>query len=127
MNLQKGKEFMVGKNRIFLDDNNVVNFIHVGEMNEEIAIDSIEAMRELQRIGGKKINFLIDFNKAGKGTAKGRRLLKEFTENQIDGKLAFYGLHPVARVIASFFMGTTKKDEMRFLKTKEDALEWFNE
>ena len=51
-------------------------------------------------------------------------MLKEYTENEVMGKIAFIGMNPVSRVLASFFMGITKKREMQFFKTKEDALTW---
>ena len=33
-------------------------------------------------------------------------------------------MHPVARVLASFVMTITKKNEIDFFKTKEEALAW---
>jgi hypothetical protein len=52
---------------------------------------------------------------------------KEIIENERTDRIAIFGLHPVARVIASFIMGVTKKKEMRFFKTKEEALRWLKE
>ena len=43
------------------------------------------------------------------------------------GKIAMFGMHPVARVVASFVMGVTNKEDMRFFKSKEDALLWLKE
>ncbi len=48
-------------------------------------------------------------------------------EDKIFGKVALFGLHPVARVVASFFMGATKKKDMRFYKTRGEALAWLKE
>jgi hypothetical protein len=48
-------------------------------------------------------------------------------EDTKTGKTAFFGMHPVARVIASFVMGVSPNKMMRFFKTKEDALIWLRE
>ena len=48
-------------------------------------------------------------------------------ENEKIGKVALFGLHPVARVIAAFIMGITRKKDMRFFKSKEEALAWLKE
>jgi len=42
-------------------------------------------------------------------------------------KAALIGLHPVARVLASFFIGFAKNRRTRFFKSKEEALLWFKE
>jgi len=48
-------------------------------------------------------------------------------EHERTGKVALFGLNPVARVIASFVMGVTRKKDMRFFKTREEALAWLRE
>ena len=35
------QEIWVKENRIYLDENNILNFIHVGEMTEEIALEIV--------------------------------------------------------------------------------------
>jgi len=49
------------------------------------------------------------------------------SEYEKTGKVAVFGLHPVARVIASFVMGVSKNKDMRFFKAKEEALAWLKE
>jgi len=70
---------------------------------------------------------LLDINKAGQVSSGARKIGKETFEDEKVGKVAFVGLHPVARVIASFVMGVTRKKDMRFFKTKEEALAWLKE
>ncbi len=120
-------EIWVGKNRIYLGEDNILNFINVGEIDEKIALESYEAMLKLMNMGEGEVDFLIDVNKGGKTSSKARKILQEFTKKNIQGKLALWGLHPVARVLASFFMGITQKEEMRFFKTKDEALKWLKE
>ena len=123
--MEEGKrEFQVGENRIYLSEDNIIYFINVGKIDEKTALKGAEAMGTLLNEGKGKVNFLIDLNKGGMVTSKARAILREFTEKRVKGKLAFWGLHPVARVLASFFMGITKKKGMRFFKTREEALAW---
>jgi len=44
-------------------------------------------------------------------------------QNEKIRKIAIWGLSPVARVIASFVMGISKKD-IRFFNSEEKALSW---
>jgi hypothetical protein len=120
-------EIGIGENRIYLDEDNILYFINVGEIDEKIALESCEAMLKLMNMGEGEVDFLIDINKGRKTSSKARKILQEFTKKNIQGKLALWGLHPVAKVLASFFMGVTKKEEMRFFKTKEEALKWLKE
>jgi hypothetical protein len=120
-------EIWIGENRIYLDEDNILYFINVGEIDEKIALESCEAMLKLMNMGEGEVDFLIDINKGRKTSSKARKILQEFTKKNIQGKLALWGLHPVAKVLASFFMGVTKKEEMRFFKTKEEALKWLKE
>ncbi|MFH1347696.1 MAG: STAS/SEC14 domain-containing protein [Candidatus Margulisiibacteriota bacterium] len=120
----KNREIRAGKNTIYLDEDNILHFINVGEIDEEIARQSADAMGKVAAMGKGTVNYLIDLNKGGKTTPEARKILREYTESQVKGKLAFWGLHPVARVLASFFMGIAKKKDMRFFKTEEEALKW---
>jgi len=124
---EKDREIFVGENRIYLDEENIINYINIGELDEELSLKSVDAMRKLNNMIQNKADFLIDLNKGEKASAMARKMLREYTENEIDGKIAFIGLHPVSRVLASFFMGITKKEDMRFFKTKDDALAWLKE
>ncbi len=71
-----------------------------------------------------RVNVFVNLNKAGKSSPGARKIGSEFLSNEIFGKIAYFGLHPVARVLASFFMGMSKKKDMRFFKNKEKALSW---
>ena len=71
-----------------------------------------------------KANLCIDLNKAGMPSSGARKIGRKAFENEKVGKIAIFGLHPVARIIASFVMGVTRKEDLRFFKTKEEALAW---
>ena len=66
-------------------------------------------------------------SRAGQPSAKAREIAKQSFEKEKIGKIAMFGMHPVARVISSFVMGVINKGDMRFFKTKEDALAWLKE
>ncbi len=87
----------------------------------------VAAINELKRIVEGEMDVLIDANKVCKPSRKTRERIRKNFEGEGIGKVAIFGMHPVARVLASFIMGVTKKEDMRFLKTKEDALVWLKE
>ena len=124
---EKDREIWVGENRIYLDEDNVLCVTNVGEIDEKIAIEIKEAVIKLINMVEGKVHTLTDLNKAGKTTSQARKIFQELAEYKKQGKNAFYGMHPVARVLAAFFMGISKKKDMRFFKTKEEALQWLKE
>ncbi len=123
---KKEKEIWVGENRLYLDvDLLYVNL--VGEMDDKTIVAMKEAYFKLNSMVDGKLDALIDLNKAGKQSVGARKTWRELSENENSGKLAITGISPVARVIASFVMGVTNKEDMRFFKTKEEALLWLKE
>ena len=54
------------------------------------------------------------------------KIRKNF-EGEGIGKVALVGMNPVVRVIASFIIGTTKKEGFRFFKSNDEALAWLKE
>jgi hypothetical protein len=124
---EKDREIWVGKNRLYLGEDNITYFFMVGEHDENMASAIGEAFLKLINMGEGKVNALGDLNKIGKQSPEARKIWKELSEHEKVGKLALIGMHPVARVIASFVIGTTNKKDMRFFKTKEEALAWLKE
>lgn len=122
----KEREIWVGENRLYLA-NDLLYVNLVGEMDDETVVTMKEAYFKLNNIVNGKLDALIDINKAGKQSAGARKTWKELSENKDSGKLAIIGINPVARVITSFVMGVTKKNDMRFFKKKEEALAWLKE
>ncbi len=121
------REVWVGENRYYLGENNIFYITPVGEFDEKIALAVKEVMLEIFNMVEGKINLMVDLNKAEKHSSEARKIVKEITENEKTGKAAIFGMHPVARVLASFIMGISKKKDMRFFKTKEGALAWLKE
>ena len=120
------REIWIGENRLYLDVDLLYIYL-VGEMDDKTAVVMKEAYFKLNNMIDGKVDAIIDLNKVGKQSTVARKTWKELSENEKCGKLALFGMHPVARVVASFVMGVTKKKDMRFFKTKEDALAWLKE
>ncbi len=121
----KDREIWVGENRLYLGEDNILYITPFeGDMDEKLATEACRAALGLQNMIEGKINALIDLNKAGKQSAGARQRWKEWNDNEKTGKVVYIGLHPVARVLASFVMGVTRKRDMRFFKTREEALAW---
>jgi hypothetical protein len=123
----KDREIRVGENRLYLGEDNVLYVTIFGEVDEKIAIALKEADLKFKNMVEEKYDVLADLNKSGKHSSESRKIWKEMTEHDKTGKVAIFGMHLVARVIASFVMGVSKKKDMRFFKTKEEALLWLKE
>jgi hypothetical protein len=124
---EKDREIWVGKNRLYLGEDNIIQVANVGEVDEKMAIAIKEAVLKLMNMVKGKVHTLTDLNRAGKTLPAARKVFQELADHEKQGKNAFFGMHPVAKVIASFFMGISKKKNMRFFKTKEEALAWLKE
>jgi len=124
---EKDREIWIGENRLFLGEDNILNIINVGLTDEKTAIAMKEAVLKLMNMVEGKVHTLTDLTKAGKTTPEARKVFQKLSEHEKQGKNAFFGMHPVARVVASFFIGSSKKEEMRFFNTKEEALAWLKE
>jgi len=121
------REIWVGESRFYLGEDNIIYETVVGEVDEKMVRAMNDATNKLTDTVKGKVNVLVDLSRTGKATPEARRQARESLEIEGMGKIAFWGLHPVARVIASFFMGATRKKDIRFFKTREEALAWLKE
>jgi hypothetical protein len=118
------REIWVGENRMYLGEDNIFYITVVGEVDGKTAAEVTEIDNKFKSMVEGKLNVLADLNKGGKQSVEARKIWKEMTEDDRTGKIAMYGMHPVARVLASFVMGVSRKKDVRFFKTKEEALTW---
>ena len=121
---EEDREIWVGESRFYLGEDNILYVTVVGEVDEKIALATKEADLKFKNIVEVKFDVLGDLNRAGQPSSEARKIWKEMAEHEKTGKIAMFGMHPVARVLASFITGVTKKKDMRFFKTKEEALKW---
>ncbi len=124
---EKDREIWIGENRMYLGEDNILYITTVGPIDTEIAGAIKEAVKKLKDMSKGKFNVLVDINKAGKASSTSRKTFKEMTEEKNIGKVALFGMHPVARVLASFVIGVSNNKDMRFFKTREEALAWLKE
>jgi hypothetical protein len=120
-------EIWVGDNKTSLINENTIYVITCGEQTTEIAIAQTEVNQKFSLMINGGINFLIDLNKCGKNSSEARLLWKQIPAQENTKKIALFGLHPVAKLIASFVMGMSKSNKERFFSTKEQALAWLLE
>ncbi len=123
----KEREIWVGGNRVYLGEDNILRVTVVGELDEETQVALNNAGYKLMSTVEGKVSALVDNNKAGKMSPGARKRQVEISEYEKTAKVAIFGLHPVARVLASFFMGVSQKKDMRFFRTEEEALAWLKE
>ncbi len=121
------REIWVGESRFYLGEDNILYETVVGEQNERTATEALKVVEKLYTMVDGKVNVLTDLNKAGTPSSGARKIGQKAFENENIGKVALFGLHPVARIIASFVIGVTRKKDIRFFKTREKALAWLKE
>jgi len=120
---EKETEAWIGKSRMVLSDD--ILFVQgVGDIDDEMALEIKDTANKFLDMVDGKLNILMDMDKAGKPSPKARKSYMELSEDERIGKVALYGIHPVAKVLASFVIGVTKKKEVRFFSSKEEALAW---
>ena len=124
---EKDREIWIGESSLYLGEDNILYGTVVGEQTEKMPFALKEAIDKMKNIVEGRVNVLIDLNKAGQLPSGARKIGRETLKDEKVGKVALFGLHPVAWVIASFVMGVTRKKDMRFFKTKEQALAWLKE
>jgi hypothetical protein len=121
------KEIWIGESKLYLGDGNILYVEIVGDLTDDMAVPLKEGMLRLMNMVKGQVNVLADLNRAGKPSAEVKKRGKEVAENEKTGKGAMFGLHPVARVIASFWMGMARNEKVRFFKTRAEALSWLKD
>ncbi|OGS20673.1 MAG: hypothetical protein A3J83_05105 [Elusimicrobia bacterium RIFOXYA2_FULL_40_6] len=124
---EKTREIWIDGCRIYFGVNNAIFLTPVGGHNEKTAVAIKEACLGLLNKVERKMDVLVDFNKAEKPSREARKIYKEMTESEKIRKIALYGFYPVARILAFAVTSISKNKNIRFFKTKEEALAWLKE
>ena len=119
-------EVQIGNNKIILINKNLMEVICCGDVTTKVALLTKEANLKLSAEANEELAFLIDLNMAGKSSPEARKIWKELSENNKNQKVAFIGLNPVARVLASFTIAFSDNKNMNFFATREEALKWLD-
>jgi hypothetical protein len=125
----KEKEIKLGPNRLYFGEDKIFHAILVGDLSAEIvniSYEFFERNKNENMINGK-VRIFADLTHSGKPSMEARKLTYLFSESKDIGKFAIIGMNPVAKVIAAFFMGNTRKKDIKFFNTKEDAIEWLKQ
>lgn len=120
-------EYFLGINKISFIEGDTIHVEVIGDQTDEMAEKYDEVIGDLTRSYSGKINYLIDLNKSGKNASGAREKWKEMSMRERTGRVATFGLNPVARIISSFVVGSGKKGKWEFFKTKDEALKWIHE
>ena len=118
------KEIWVGENKTSLIEENIIHVISKGEQTTELATIQNKINLGLASMVEGKISYLIDLNQSGKSSPEARSIWSKACEHENTYKVAVFGLHPVAKVIASFVFGITRKKDMRFFCLEKEARSW---
>jgi hypothetical protein len=121
---EKDREIWIGENKVYLGEDNFIYMNASKGVDRKAAIFIKDAILKLANKVEGKVSYLVDLNNAGKPSVEARRIFKELVENEKIAKVAYYGVHPISRVIAAFAIGFTQKKDVQFFKTKEEALSW---
>jgi len=124
---EKDREICIGEHRLYLAEDNILYITIIGELDEETQIEINDTGYKLMNTVEGKVNILVNLNKAGKVSPGARKRQVEISEYEKTEKVALFGLHPVAWIIASFFIGLSHNKNMRFFNSKEEALAWLKE
>ncbi len=95
-----------------------------GKPDEDMALNIKSIILDFINASENKVNFSADLNKVGQPSSEARKIFRDLQDHDKVSKTALFGIHLVAKIIASFVMSISKKGNQRFFSTKEDALTW---
>jgi hypothetical protein len=126
--IEYGKEIRLGEHRVYVSEDNIIHVTSIGEIDDESANAILDISREMMKTQKDNLKVAIDCNKTGKPSPKARGVFQELGRNERVAKVAAFGLHPVAKIIATFGMGAEiKKGRYQFFNTEKQAIKWLNE
>jgi hypothetical protein len=121
---EKDREIWIEEHSFYLGEGNILYVTVVGEQTEKTALAMKEAVESLLSQAEGKLDILVDNSKAGKATSEARKIFQGLMDLKQFRKIAIFGTHPVARVLASFVIGLSRKKDVRFFGSREEALAW---
>lgn len=121
------KEYIVNDTHIFKMDNEILYVEPHGEQTDESAQLLFDLYFQHKNIGTASNKYLVNLNYAGKNSPGARKIWQRIGELETTLKIGYFGLHPVAKVLASFVIGISDKKKSRFFFNKEDAIKWLLE
>jgi hypothetical protein len=121
------KEILVGKSKIFIDDDGIIHDIAEGSSNKEIATQIKETILSLAENRNGKSHVICDLTNAGIPTYEARKIYAGIANEKKIGKVAMIGSNTISRIIAAFTLKIMRNTNTRFFKSKEAAIKWLKE
>jgi hypothetical protein len=111
---------------ISMGDDGILRLAFIGDMvGEDIEIfikdftPFLEAATEVE-----PLNILADASRAGKTSSAARKAYVRLNRDLRGGKVAVVGARRYGRVLVSFILKATGRDNVRFFDSEEEALAW---
>jgi hypothetical protein len=121
------REIWAGESRFYLGEDDIMYVEISGNYDLKVAFELRTAFLKLLHGVEGRVNLIVDSSRGGKPSQDARKVFAEMMEDERCGKIAVVGMNPVARVIASFVLGSSKNKNTKIFKTKEEALAWVKE
>jgi hypothetical protein len=118
---------MQGEPQIWIDEElQLIRQKLAGDLTEEDALRIINETTQcaVRLKNPRDIRILVDGREMHKGSPKARKLLSDQQKKADLTKLAFFGMHPVARTIVRFFNMATGMTKMQAFSDEKSAIEW---
>ena len=123
----RNNEMRIGdKMTLFLDQDNILNSVPFGDISMETVLEANTIMHQLTPDIKGRMLVLVDLNRAGKQSVEVRKTWDEMSEEH-NASVALFGMHYVAKTLATFFMHFTKNKNIRFFSKKDEAVAWLKE
>ncbi len=117
----------IGSHLFYLDNGNILNVVPSGDVDTETAKLIKQAFLKLLGSVEGEVKILADLRAGGIPSIEARKVAVEiFNKDQVK-RIAFFGVNPVVRIIATFIVNVASKKELRFFKLKEEAVHWLNQ
>ncbi|MFC1935020.1 hypothetical protein ACFLXZ_01745 [Chloroflexota bacterium] len=118
------KEIVIGQNRLYLREDNILHETIVGYIDYKTATELYQAGSQLRSMVDGKVDTLTNLENIVTADPKSIDMAKAAIEDKKVRKVAFVGENPVAVFVAAQFMSSTKKRNLAFFKIEEEALQW---
>jgi hypothetical protein len=121
------KEIWVGKNRFHLGEDGILYVTVEGEHDRENAEAMREAFYTFLSMTDGKLNVFTDNSRDKKPSVGARAVFREMAQHEKCGKIAVFGMNPVARMLTNFVLGSSGNKHIHISDTREEALAWLRD
>ncbi|MFC2003320.1 STAS/SEC14 domain-containing protein [Chloroflexota bacterium] len=118
------REIKIRKTTLYLGEDNILRETFAGRMDGAQIEELREAAIKLRNMVDGKVNMLISIDKVEMIAPKVIEFAKATLADAKVGKVALIGKNPLAPILIAPFMGTTRKSDVAFFKTEEEAMQW---